>query len=573
MKRKTDHGQLSLEELFDFLWDDGQVTPGQQETVPGAADTDGQADTYLRKEERILSLAREVKPRPKVVSSGLITQLCKKLDATLSFWKQRDSLQRAARNYIAALWDRAVEDAAAFNELRELLPLEGDEQPEIVKNPIRRLSPVYPASSGAGAGKCLLLGYHKTWSREKEVYLYPGGLKKYARGASWTSGAFTTDVQPFTDMVILNAIIGFAEKNERMRDLLISTLTEAAIGRFREADGKALSARGDVSAEDLRDLITELNLHGISCKEAVGTENKDKIAQFWYLGAEGTFLIGKTHRFSVDDTSGKTDFWKAMLRCLEYVSSELRADKAAEKYRETLTSTARVFETKKNIPPATLLEMERSAFNEYFGYIEYDELTDLNLVKEIYREFESINRFFFKGRKNKDIALRIRLLGRHHAIGLYFPSLRCLCVDVRYPSSFVHEYFHMFDYENGELSRDGKFLDIRMRYEKLLREGFSGMDEGAQKKMKGSKYDLNYYLTPTEVFARCGEIYLARIWCVKNSLIGSTDGFAYPRDKELERLIDRYYSEILDTYAHLPAVITPPADFLAASAVKGGTEQ
>jgi hypothetical protein len=61
-----------------------------------------------------------------------------------------------------------------------------------------------------------------------------------------------------------------------------------------------------------------------------------------------------------------------------------------------------------------------------------------------------------------------------------------------------------------------------------------------------TKYNLAYYLQSTEVFARCFEIYLARIRKVDNSLLSPTKGFAYPEDEELEVLIESFYTTLIE---------------------------
>ena len=239
-----------------------------------------------------------------------------------------------------------------------------------------------------------------------------------------------------------------------------------------------------------------------------------------------------------------------LARCIEVLARESETEKEYRRYLKEVSHTARVFEDKKNIPEKTVAKMRDSKFNDYFGYIEFDESVDLSLVDEIYKEFCAVNARFFGGYANDSVMLRFRLLGRHHALGLYFPTLKCLCVDVRSPSSFIHEYMHMWDHEHGELSRKFEFIKIRERYESLLRKK---MDEN--KAFAGSlkgKYDLKYYLTPTEVFARCGEIYFSRIYGVRNSLVDDVKSEVYPTDNILESLIKDYFDEVLNNKPKLP---------------------
>ena len=58
-----------------------------------------------------------------------------------------------------------------------------------------------------------------------------------------------------------------------------------------------------------------------------------------------------------------------------------------------------------------------------------------------------------------------------------------------------------------------------------------------------SKYNLDYYLVPTEVFARCGELYFTRFRGVDNSLLKFERGFDYPENEKLLELIKKYYDQ------------------------------
>lgn len=242
-------------------------------------------------------------------------------------------------------------------------------------------------------------------------------------------------------------------------------------------------------------------------------------------------------------------YYRNMIRIYGIIYQALAREWAvsdqSKKYRIELMHTARVYETKKNIPDKYLKAMAESEFNRYFGYVEIDADCDLKAVTEISKEFIALNRNCFGERKFKTGAIRFRKLGRHRASGLFIPSLNCLCDDIRSPQSIGHEYFHMLDYNDGELSRKYDFLIIRERYEKLLREWLAKQPADSMKKkmLEGNtKYNIAYYLEPTEIFARCGEMYLKEICGVNNSLVSYAGGFAYPKaDEELMNLIKDYY--------------------------------
>lgn len=202
------------------------------------------------------------------------------------------------------------------------------------------------------------------------------------------------------------------------------------------------------------------------------------------------------------------------------------------------------FETKRNIPKKTVEAMSKSKFNDYFGFVEFDELTDLKKIVEIENEFKSfINAIFGEIKETREIALRFRRLGHHKASGLYYPTKRCICVDIGNPNSFVHEYGHMIDYEFGEItySESNSFRGLFFLYCSLFEENIKD-----KKDMLKGKYNVKYYETPTEVFARCFEIYVHRIIGMDNSIIDDCTGFAYPDDPGLNKMIKGYFQEILN---------------------------
>ena len=206
---------------------------------------------------------------------------------------------------------------------------------------------------------------------------------------------------------------------------------------------------------------------------------------------------------------------------------------------------ARSFQTKKNIPGKCVSAMARSGFNRYFGYVEFDEECDLSLMEELFREYDaftkelSINSF-------PEVSLRFRKLGNHKATGLYYYTLKCLCVDVRYPGAFVHEVGHAIDYHLDHISDKFAFSKVAERYESLLKEYVAKGKKEEIAVLKGkTKYNLQYYLMPTEIFARCFEMYVVRIRKIDNSLCKPESGFAYPEDEKLMYLITSFFDEIL----------------------------
>lgn len=207
---------------------------------------------------------------------------------------------------------------------------------------------------------------------------------------------------------------------------------------------------------------------------------------------------------------------------------------------------AKSFQTKKNIPQKCIRAMSRSGFNDYFGYVEFDEECDLNLMEELCREYQAFAKALGIDRY-PEVSLRFRKLGNHKASGLYYYLLKCLCVDVRSPQSMVHEVGHMVDYHLDHISAKYAFQKIYDRYEELLRNYCRTSNAAEVKVLRGNtKYNLKYYLMPTEVFARCFEMYVVRIRGIDNSLCKPEGGFAYPEDEEMMKVIREFYDGLFE---------------------------
>lgn len=219
-------------------------------------------------------------------------------------------------------------------------------------------------------------------------------------------------------------------------------------------------------------------------------------------------------------------------------------------YRRQQSDYARSFQTKKNIPEYVKKAMEKSLFNKHFGFVEYDELIDLDLISHIEKEWLDINRKInFPERKNH--SLRFRRLGHHNAGGLYYANQKAVCIDLSSPGSLIHEVFHMIDYTADDsafnLSERNNFNKIIDIYRKALEEIVSQLPKSNNIKVNWNsknKYNKEYYLSKEEIFARSGEIYVQEILKIKTNLI-STNSYIYPiKNRELLEAIKLYFDNL-----------------------------
>ena len=248
------------------------------------------------------------------------------------------------------------------------------------------------------------------------------------------------------------------------------------------------------------------------------------------------------------------------LLCSAVMEHEIRA---IQEERKEISEHAKSFQTKKNIPQKVQDFMNVSVLKNFFTFVEYDEDTDLAkaaVVEEQILEF--VTRYFSEQHDLlKAVKLRFRRLGNHKAAGLYYPTFETICIDIRYPNSFIHEFGHCLDYHYDELSNclnSKDFRSIYSRYEYLLRKKLS--DE--QLKLTG-KYDLNYFLKETEVFARCFELFFAYCVGLDNSLLKTKAEYEaameyHPENKDFMEMVSDYFTkqfniEVLETQRKLSA--------------------
>lgn len=103
----------------------------------------------------------------------------------------------------------------------------------------------------------------------------------------------------------------------------------------------------------------------------------------------------------------------------------------------------------------------------------------------------------------------------------------------------------MLDYELGHISDTYDFSAIRDRYEELMYRFLKESDPETAKQLNGkTKYNLSYYLLPSEIFARCFEMYLVRHRAIDNSICRPA-GIGYPEDSDLEDMIFSYFDGLL----------------------------
>lgn len=214
-----------------------------------------------------------------------------------------------------------------------------------------------------------------------------------------------------------------------------------------------------------------------------------------FMRSLGNYLLG---------SSAKN---KTMLKVMAEYLYELYLDDfnitLMEEYdRVQKSDYAKSFETKRNIPTKIQAAMDSTKFLEYgFGFVEFDEQFDLEKLPDIEEQWGLIHKALPHSENKPE--LRFRKIEHRKAHGVYFPAFDCITISVRNVNSMLHEYGHHIDFtydKDQNLSMSDEFRPILKGYQRNLSDG--GVYKGSM---------LNYFLTPTEVFARAFEIYCVTV--------------------------------------------------------------
>lgn len=234
--------------------------------------------------------------------------------------------------------------------------------------------------------------------------------------------------------------------------------------------------------------------HSNEFKEVVNQNSLNLIYKA-FMRSLGNYLLGSPAKN------------KTMLKVMAEYLYELYLDDfnitLMEEYdRVQKSEYARSFETKRNIPTKIQAAMDSTKFLEYgFGFVEFDEQFDLEKLPDIEEQWGLIHKALPHSEYKPE--LRFRKIEHRKAHGVYFPAFDCITISVRNVNSMLHEYGHHIDFtydKDQNLSMSDEFRPLLKGYQRNLSDG--GVYKGSM---------LNYFLTPTEVFARAFEIYCVTV--------------------------------------------------------------
>ncbi len=249
-----------------------------------------------------------------------------------------------------------------------------------------------------------------------------------------------------------------------------------------------------------------------------------------------------------DDTGWRMFECRLIPGHLKSILKEIVKDRGAvvqnvKSYQITTSEYTKSFQTKKTQSKKLKEDIAQSRLWNCYGYVEYDESIDLQKIERYEKEFEAFYDTHLNHLDLSQNAIRFRKLGQHKAAGLYYPAVKCLCVDVNYPYSFMHELGHLIDYQFGGLSAQTEFKAVYQAAQEYIEDLESADEEIAAQLKKKSKYNKEYYLYPAEVFARSFELFVYYIWGERTSLQSESFSAIYDCSSKNLQLLEEYFEQ------------------------------
>jgi len=387
--------------------------------------------------------------------------------------------------------------------------------------------------------------------------LTDGGTKSWKLRGDSSSGKPVKDrTKLFAEIYLANALYEYTEDEDRRNFILLKAIDT----RYKwSSDTIALSKEEhDRLTEETKKLKYSFSRE-LKIVEDKGSDVYSKLIS--YFDYSSLFNLA----FSFDSTTVKEGKVSIRLKALNYGENIITKEALSMMFEESgeienemknikkqASSYAGATDIKKNIPAATTDAMKSSRFNEYYGYVQYDEDVDLTKAKKIEKEFLDFSKFF-RLSPNKKASLGFRRLGKYSSKymtvrGMYFPLENYVVIDIKSPSSFIHEMMHMLDHQllpYGKISDSFRFRSIKKEYLRIVgKEIMSRPKDDPQRVAWEVKNQSEYYSDTREVFARCGETYIKKVLGFDSSLIYQDGDIYHPEEKDFLKLLKNYFEEI-----------------------------
>ncbi len=352
------------------------------------------------------------------------------------------------------------------------------------------------------------------------------------------------------EMVAIQSLLDFSERNKELVQYLF-------VEHFIDSSNMKQNSNLPISETFKKDFMAVVNRYEFPLYRPTESEMVERHAEDFYLTKD-----------SIGNSRGiLNDFLlRRVVKAFIQHSHEVR-QKTNDEYRMR-SDYAKAFQTKKHIKKTHQERMKHNSFLDYFGFVELDNDVCLEKFSIIEENFQELCKTMTVP-KRKDYQFRIKKLGKHRAAGLFYPYFKTTIFDLNHPNAFVHELWHQIDHILGESKREDyysetiNFRPFLREYKELIIEKIRKlpMDDPFKQQWNGtSKFNKSYYFTPTEVFARCGEIYIAEKG-LNNSLHKTKEELqnevVYPLDNAFIERVTRCFDKLSEEVAYAHSIEIP----------------
>ncbi|GAA0847980.1 LPD1 domain-containing protein [Paenibacillus glucanolyticus] len=344
---------------------------------------------------------------------------------------------------------------------------------------------------------------------------------------------FADCLRLISKIIFLNTLCEFSIKQkDYIRYKIAEYYSTESVSR-----GKVVRPGDDLFAVEVKDEIEKYNLPYVDGEET-------EISNYYSYEEFSLARNDDGVPYIMETAQGKKIIIPRLISTMNYVQEKTK------RMIDEHSTYAKSFQDKKHINQKVKAVMKSNKFLTRYGTVELDNDVDLIRFHALEKEFEEIKKKVYIPLA-KDYSFRIRKLGKHRAAGLHYAFYRATIIDIEHPSSFMHELGHQIDHTMNEkcmLSEEMSFVRLIQLYEQIVDQNISRLpaDDPFVERWRGTtKYNRNYYLQPTEIFARSFELYLAKCKRIESSFLKQDyDQPIYPSDREYLNELRSYFDNL-----------------------------
>lgn len=288
-------------------------------------------------------------------------------------------------------------------------------------------------------------------------------------------------------------------------------------------------------------------------------KGQNELGTFWYKNCP-SFKFNLTSysflqmRLEVDTSLAPRKYMMSdYLKVYDYIEQSYDLAFAYELNNSYNSNSGKTIATVTTLKKYQDLELNKNTLFNQLGFVDCEIDTepyqgnkfDRNLFKQLENDWADICNLV--PRTDISPQFKVRKLHKHKADGLYYPTLNILAIDVRNSTTFVHEFGHHVDHtfsNDDAISLTSEiFIDLRKKYKNALKDEENLLiQEDKTSELMELRSKWNYYITPTEVFARAFEMWVHETISDKTCLTNGKSYLTEPEYKAVSKNKEEFFN-------------------------------